>query len=207
MTAAGRGDGRPQGAAAPVDSELLRVIEAEAEAERQRVLAAAREQAAAIAQAAQGKARALRAEGDRLRQEDERAARLKAASAAELSASALLLSAKSAVLDSAFAAAGDRLRTLDGAAYRTALKSLLAEAAAGLDGPLVIKVRGADVKLAGEAAKELRLDAAVAADEAVDAGVIVAGRDGRMMVCNRFADRIERARPALLARLSQVLWG
>ncbi|MCU0605837.1 MAG: V-type proton ATPase subunit E [Candidatus Edwardsbacteria bacterium] len=207
MTATGHGGGRPQGAAAPIDSELLRVIEAEAAAERERVLDAAREQAAAIAQAARDRVRAAREAGDRLRQEEERAARLKAASAAELSASALLLSAKSAVLDAAFAAAGDRLRTLDGAAYRAALKALLAEAAAGLDGPLVITVRGADVKLAGEAARELKLDATVAADGAADGGVVAAGRDGRMMVCNRFADRIERARPALLSRLSQVLWG
>jgi V/A-type H+/Na+-transporting ATPase subunit E len=189
-----------------MNSELLHVIEAEAAAEAERALADARQQAGDIVRAAEADAQRAREDGQRARAEDERAVRLKAASAAELAASALRLEIKSSVLDSVFAAAGDRLQKLAGPEYRTALKALMAEAAAGFDGQFVVKVRGNDVKLAGEISKELKLNAAAEADAGVDGGAIVADRQGRMMVCNRFSDRIRRARPALLSALSQILW-
>jgi vacuolar-type H+-ATPase subunit E/Vma4 len=190
-----------------MNSELLNVIETEAAAEVKRILADATAQAGAIVQAAETDARRIREEGDSALARDERAVRLKAASAAELAASARRLETKCAALDSVFVAAGHRLQKLAGPEYRKALNVLIAEAAAGFDGPFVIKVRNDDLKLAGEAIKELKLDAVAEADTAVDGGIIASDRQGRMMVCNRFADRIERARPALLSALAQILWG
>jgi vacuolar-type H+-ATPase subunit E/Vma4 len=190
-----------------MNSELLKVIEAEAQAEQQRILDAAKAQADAMVAAAEADAKRTREEGERARAEDERSTRLKAASAAELAASALRLETKSAVLESVFAAAGGRLQKLAAPEYRKALKALIAEAAAGFDGPFVIKVRGDDAKLAGEIVKELKLSAAAEVDASVDGGVIAADRQGRMQVRNRFSDRIGRARPALLSALAQILWG
>lgn len=190
-----------------MNSELLRIIETEAAAEVERILADARRRAGEIVQAAEADARRIREENDCTLARDERAVRLKAASAAELAASALRLETKSSVLESVFAAAGDRLRKLAGPEYSKALKTLIAEAGAEFDGPFVVKVRSEDLQLAGEAIKERELDAVAEADAAVDGGAIAVDRQGRMMVCNRFADRIERARPALLSSLSQTLWG
>ncbi len=190
-----------------MNSELLKVIEAEAAAERQRITDAARERAGEIISSAETAARRLRDSGERARDEQERAVRLKTAAAAELAASALRLEAKRRVLDSVFDAARRRLAQLSGPEYRRVLKSLIAEAAAGFDGQFRLRVRRQDAKPAAEILKELGLEAEAEAEGADDGGVVASDPQGRMMVCNRFADRLERARPELLPALSRILWG
>ncbi len=190
-----------------MNSELLQVIEAEAEAERQRVLDEARQQAAEIVKAAEAQAAGLQARFEQSCREQERAARLKAESAANLEASALLLSTKSRVLDAVFAQAQEKLHALSAADYRRALKSLIAEAAASYEGGCVVRVRPDDLKAAQQIIKDLKLNAAAEADQSVPDGVVASDAAGRMMVNNRFTDRIGRARPALLSELAQILWG
>jgi vacuolar-type H+-ATPase subunit E/Vma4 len=190
-----------------MNSELLQIIEAEAEAERQRVLNDARQQASQIVATAEAGAKELKDRFARLCREQEQAARLKAESAANLEASALLLSTKSQVLEAVFAQAREKLRALGAADYRRALKALIAEAAAGFEGGFVVRVRPDDVKAAQQIIKDLQLSATAEADQSVPDGVVAGDGAGRMMVNNRFADRIARARPSLLAELAQILWG
>ena len=190
-----------------MNSELIRIIAAEAEAERQRVLDAARQQAAAIVAAAEADATALKSRSEQSNRDEEQAARLKAESAANLAASALLLSTKSQVLETVFAKAQEKLRALAAADYRKALKALIAEAAAGFEGGCVLRVRPDDLKAAEQVIKDLKLNATAEADQSVPDGVVASDAAGRMMVNNRFADRIGRARPSLLSELAQILWG
>ena len=179
----------------------------EAEAERQRVLAAARQQADDIVKAAEAEAVAARAQFEQNCRDQEKAARLKAESAANLKTSALVLAAKSQVLDAVFARAQEKLRGLKSAEYHQALKALIAEAAAGFDGGFTVRVRQDDLKAAQQIIKELKLGAVAEADRAVPDGVIASDAAGRTMVCNRFGDRLDRARPSLLSELAQILWG
>ena len=190
-----------------MNSELSKVIEAEAEAERQRVLDAAKQQAGEITAAAEADAAAQAAEFERSSREQEQAARRRAESAANLKASALLLTAKSEMLDAVFAAAREKLRALKGPEYQQALKALIAEAAASYEGSFIVRVRPEDLKAAQQVIKDLKLGATAEADGSVPDGIVASDPAGRMMVYNRFADRIDRARPALLSELSQILWG
>ncbi|HTY08099.1 MAG TPA: V-type ATP synthase subunit E [Candidatus Edwardsbacteria bacterium] len=190
-----------------MNSELLQIIEAEAEAERQRVLAAARQQADDIVKAAEAEAAAARAQFEQGCRDQEKAARLKAESAANLKTSALLLATKSATLDTVFARAGEQLGALKGAAYQQSLQALIAEAAAGFEGRFTVRVRPDDLKAAQQIIKDLKLEAVAEADRAVPDGIVASDAAGRMMVCNRFADRIGRARPSLLSELARILWG
>jgi vacuolar-type H+-ATPase subunit E/Vma4 len=190
-----------------MNSELIKVIEAEAEAERLRVLDTARQQAAEITKAAASDAAAQQAQYEQSCREQEVATRRKAESAANLKASALLLTAKSQVLEAVFAAAQERLRALKGPEYQKALRALIAEAAASYDGGFTVRVRPDDLKAAQQAIRDLKLSATAEADGAVADGIIASDAAGRMMVYDRFTDRIDRARPALLSELSQILWG
>ncbi|MDI6740856.1 MAG: V-type ATP synthase subunit E [Candidatus Edwardsbacteria bacterium] len=190
-----------------MNSELLKVIEAEAEAEQQRILTAARAQAGEIIKEAEAEVQRRREQFDRSCLEEEKAVRIKAESAANLKASALRLETKSAVLDSVFDRARERLRSLSGSGYRTALGALIQEAAAGFDTSFTLRLRKDDVTAAREIIKELKLDAKAEADDSVQDGVVARDQGSRLMVYNRFSDRLDRARPALLSRLSEILWG
>lgn len=190
-----------------MNSELLRVVEREAGAEAERLMAEARAQAEGILDQARSQAGSLREEHRLLAEAEERSAEARARSAANLEASALLLEAKSRALESLFAEAAGAAGKLSSGQRRKALGLLMAEAARDIPGPLRMEVSPADVPVARELAMELKLDAEVSADPKMTDGVVARSAQGSAMVLNRVSDRLLQARPLLTAEIARLLWG
>jgi vacuolar-type H+-ATPase subunit E/Vma4 len=190
-----------------MNSELLRVVEQEAQEEAGRILAEARAQSEAVVAQAGERAEALRRDFRQRSESEERAAEARARSAANLEAQALLLEAKSRALETLFAEAGRMMEKLPSDKRRRALKELMAEAAQGLSGRLRLEVSPRDEAVARELLKELKLEAEVAADPKIDGGVVARSQDGQSLVLNRISDRLKQAKPLLTADLAKTLWG
>lgn len=189
-----------------MESELLKVIENEAQAERQRILNTARQGAKEIQEKTLAQAAQLKQAQEALILSENNISRAKAQSAAHLEASALILSAKDQIISGIFAEAAQELNLLSGAPLKKALKSLMAEACSQFGSGMVVTVKKEDLSLAQQIAKELKLDAKLEADPLVKDGVIVSNPDRTAVVLNRFADRMARAKPALTSSLAQILW-
>jgi len=190
-----------------MNSELLRVVEQEAEAERLRILEEARAQAQAIVSQAEARAAELRRDFQHRAQAEEAEALAKARSAADIEASAVVLMAKSQALDRIFDQALKAMKQLPAAENRQVLAALIREAAQQLGPGLKLRVSPREVGAASEIVGELKLQAEVVADEAVEGGVIASDASGWSMICNRFPDRLSQARPNLLSQISNLLWG
>lgn len=190
-----------------MNSELLRVVEREAGAEVERLLSEARVQAEKILDQARSQAGSLREEHRQRVEAEQRLAEARARSAANLEASALLLEAKSRALESLFAEAAGAAAKLSPGQRRKALGRLMAEAARDILGPVRMEVSPADAAAARELAKEMGLEAEVAADPKMADGVVARSAQGSAMVLNRVSDRLMQARPLLTADIAKLLWG
>jgi len=190
-----------------MNSELIKVIEREAEAERQRILEASKKNAGEMIEQARVQAAELEKNNQADSQAWEKAEMAKTESAANLQAMAILLEAKSRSIDRTFQAAYEKIRKTPPERYKKALKNMLAEAAAELPGEIVILTGPDDLKTLQELTKAAKLKAEVRTDPQVREGIIVTDISGRHSVLNRFSDRLERARPSLVARISETLWG
>jgi vacuolar-type H+-ATPase subunit E/Vma4 len=190
-----------------MESELLKLIETEAQAEKQRILDAARQGAKEIREKAQAQAAQMKEAQETLILAENSIAAIKAQSAAHLEAAALVLSAKDRILGDIFAEAAQKLTSLNGDQLRNALKNLMTEACSQFGPGMVVTVRKEDMSLAQQIAKDLKLDARLEADPSVKDGVTVSNQDRTAVVLNRFADRMARAKPALTSSLAQILWG
>lgn len=190
-------------------SELMDLLEREAEAERQRILAEARQQAEQLVRQAEEEAHALlEAQRRRVAAEVE-AARVRAQGVAQLRATSTVLEAKDQMLEEVFQRAGRELDrvTRDPARYGAILRGLVKEAVAGFHGPVVLECAEQDVRAVEAAAREVGVTVVqVRPDSAVRAGVRVLSEDGRFVVENTLDSRLQRARPALLAEVADILW-
>jgi vacuolar-type H+-ATPase subunit E/Vma4 len=192
-----------------MSSELIALLEKEAAAERERILAEARVQAEEIRSAAQADARRV-VEAQREQQEAElRAARVRAQSTAQLQAQAIVLEQKDQALAEVFRRSLEALEQVvrDRDRYAHVLEHLIAEGSAGFTGHVVIEAHPDDVDLAGSTARRQRLDAEVRPAEGVRGGVRLISTDGRYVVFNTLTSRLERARPTLASEVARVLWG
>ncbi len=190
-------------------SELIALLEREAQAERQRILDEARAQAEAIRVQATREAEAY-LDGARARLEAEgRAALVKARSAAQLRAASLVLQAKEEEIGRVFAAAEAALAELvrDPARYPDVLRTFIAEGLRGFIGGAVVTVNPSDEALAAELVRGREGVLEVRTDPAVRGGARISSSDGRFVVTNTLASRLERARPALAADVAKTLWG
>ncbi|MGQ0572494.1 MAG: V-type ATP synthase subunit E [Armatimonadota bacterium] len=189
-------------------SELITLLEREAAAEREQVLAEARTQAEAVRADARREADELLV-GTRSRLEAEaRAALVKAQSTAHLRASSRVLQVKEEEIARVFSAAESELARLasDGQRYPDALRSFVEEALQGVSGAAVVTVNPTDQALVADLVRQRGGDVTVRSDPAVHGGVHVASPDGRFMVTNTLTSRLERARPALAAEVAKALW-
>jgi V/A-type H+-transporting ATPase subunit E len=189
-----------------MDSELLKVIEQEAQAEKQRILAEAESEAGKITGQAQAQADELKARQQAQLEAEGKMIIAKARSAANLEASARILSAKDRIVEGVFQKAAGQVGSLDKAKRQKLIKNLMAEACAQFGPGMVITVAKDDLATAQQLAKELKLDAKVEAGEVSD-GVIVSNTQKTAVVLNRFSDRMSRAHPALVSEISKILWG
>lgn len=190
-----------------MNSELLKVIENEAEAERQRILESGQKEAREILEKAQTEALQLeqKFEADSLAQE--KAEMAKAESTANLQAMAILLAKKSRTIEQIFEETYQKILETPPDKYKKALKIMIQEAAGELSGDLVIKSSSDDLKTVQEIAKALKLKSEVKADPLIKEGVIVSNQAESNSILNRFSDRLKKARPSLMARISEILWG
>lgn len=190
-------------------SELVAILEKEAAAEIERLLAEARTQAEQITASAQKDAQAyLDSQRQRLDAE-RRAARTRAHSAAQVRASALVLRAKDSALTEVYAAAEAELARLekDKRRYAAVLRGLIKEAAGGLSGRITVEVHPGDDEIAGQAVRDLKLDAEVKTSNGISGGALLSSHDGRFLVENTLASRLERVKPMLAPEVAALLWG
>jgi len=190
-------------------SELIQLLEREAEAERERILAEARERADRIRNEAEAQATALvEAQRRRIASEVE-AARVRAQSAATLRATSLILEAKDEQIDRVFELAQTELERIshDPTRYPAILRRLLQEAVEGFEGRVVVECAESDVAAVEAIARELGIEADVRPSPDVGGGVRVRSEDGRFVVENTLTSRLARARQALLSEVAEILWG
>lgn len=190
-------------------ADLATLLETEANAEIEAILAEARAKAEAAMKAARENAAAL-VETRRRTAESDRAATLaRARSAADLESSALRLGANHEVVNAAFSQARQELLALGGTSqYETVLAKLMREAAGALDSVDRFEVNPADVGTAAGAAAQAGFPGArVVAVEDVQAGVRVVAQGGATSVTNTLIDRLDRAREALAPVVTRVLAG
>src|SRR3989337_4559954 len=200
-------------------SELLALREREAAAERDRVLAEARAQAEEIRRAAEGQARQV-VESQRQRREAAlRTSRARAQGTADLAAQALLLEEKDRTITEVFRRAKEALDQVlhDRARYAPVLGRLIEEGLQGVNGPVIIEAHPDDVALVKENMEGSGIRRTLAQQDAtwqpegrsaadVRGGVRLASPDGRYVVLNTLASRLERARPTLASEAARTLW-
>lgn len=194
---------------AGMGSELVALLEREAAAEREQLLAEARTQAEAIlAEARRAADEVLAATRERLLAEA-RAALVKAKSTATLRASALVLQAKEDEIARVFAQAEAALAALaaDARRYPEVLRRFIEEGLQALGGRGVVTVAPSDQAVVEALVRERGWDATARADPAISGGARLSSPDGRLVVTNTLASRLERARPALAAEVARTLWG
>ena len=191
-----------------MSSDLITLLEREATAERDQVLAAARAQAETIRADARRQADELLV-AQRVRLEAEgKAALVKAQSTAHLKASSLVLQAKEEQIAQVFARAEAELARFsgNGQAYPAALRTFIEEGLQSLGGRAVVTVNPADQPIAQAVAGKRGGDVTVRTDAAVQGGARLASPDGRLVVTNTLTSRLNRARPMLAAEVARMLW-
>jgi vacuolar-type H+-ATPase subunit E/Vma4 len=188
-------------------SELITLLEREAAAEREQVLAGARAQAEEIRDRARREAEAYLAAARERLEAETRAVLVKAQSTAQLRAASMVLQAKEDEIARVFAQAEEELARVasDAQRYPAVLRAFVEEGLRGLRGPAVVTVNPADAA-AAEAVVRDRAEVTVRTDPAVRGGARVATPDGRFVVTNTLASRLERARPMLAAEVARILW-
>lgn len=191
-----------------MSAELVRLLEREAAAERERLLAGARAEADATVAGARSEAEE-HMERQRIRLQAEAAtAAVRARSAANLRQSALVLRAKEEEIARVFARAEAELASFvgDSRRYPAVLRRLLEEGLRAIGGRAVVAVNPADQAVAEALIAERSREADLRADPAVKGGVRASTPDGRFVVTNTLASRLARARPALAAEVAAILW-
>ena len=190
-------------------SDLSALLDREASAEIEALLSEARQRASEIVAEATAEAEQQLGQKRRASEAQREATLVRAQSAARLEASALKLRAQHAAVEAVFDAARDEIAALakDKTRYGKALRALLGEAvdAVGAADVAGIHAAPADVAVVAEAAKALGIDAPVAADEGVVAGVRVATR-GQATVENSLGQRLAALEGELASRVSATLF-
>jgi vacuolar-type H+-ATPase subunit E/Vma4 len=193
---------------ANANSELITLLQREADAEREQVLAEGRKQADSILVEARRQAEEVVAAARGRLENEQKAALLKAQSTAQLLAASLVLRAKEEEIARIFERAETELNGLVGDAqrYPAALRTFVEEALQGFEGRAIVSVNPSDEPVVQGLARHRGWDVDVRADPSVRGGARVSAHNGRFMVTNTVASRLDRARPALAAELAKLLW-
>ncbi len=187
-------------------ADLAALLDKEASAEIEAILAEARERASAIVEEAEREAEAIVAARARQAQAQRESARVRARSAAQLEAASMRLNAQQEAIQSVFRAAESSLTDLaaDEARYASVLEALLREALAGVRGtPEKVLVAPGDVAAATKAVAAVGAGLPVEADETVRAGVKVT--TGRVSVENTLPARLDALRDELASEVADAL--
>ena len=189
-------------------SELITLLEREAQAECEQLAADARAQAESLVAQARHESEEYVAAARARLEAEARAALVKAQSTAQLRASSLVLRAKESEIAQIFAAAEAELSRLarDVQHYPRILRMFIEEGLRGFPGPAVVAVHPSDHSMVQDLVRLQGWSVTVQADPAVHGGVRISSPDGRLVVTNTLASRLERARPGLAAEVAKALW-
>jgi len=187
-------------------ADLAALLDKEASAEIEAILAEARERASAITSEAERDAAALVATRERSAQSAREAALVRARSAAQLEAASMRLNAQQAAIQSVFDGVNreiDALRS-DATRYASVLEALLREAVAGLTGaPDAVIVHPDEEAIARQAMAAVGIEAALKTDASIRAGVQIV--TGPMRVENSLPARLDALRDELASDVAAVL--
>ncbi len=188
---------------------IIRVIEAEAAEEAERIVAAARERARALVDEAEAAAAARVRQACARAEPGYRAEAMRLVNAARLRLIEAQAEEAAGLVEAVFRAAGERLAALaadpSSERWRRALERLIEEAVQ-LAGPgAIVRVRPVDAAVAGPIVARLggRLDDAL--DEGLAPGVLARSPDGRLEVEATLPARLARARVALAEQVARRL--
>jgi V/A-type H+-transporting ATPase subunit E len=191
-------------------AELSSLLEKEASTEIEAIVAEGKKRAEEILSTARAEAEGVLAARVRAVKAQREAGLVRARSAAQLEASSLKLRSQHEGVQSVFAQAHERIRTLvaDRQAYAGVFDALLAQAVDGLGGTAVqaVEVAPDDVELAKAAAAKAGLTAPVMASDAVHGGVRLVTAN-RSAVENTLFGRLSALEGELAAEVSQALFG
>jgi vacuolar-type H+-ATPase subunit E/Vma4 len=187
-------------------ADLAALLDKEASAEIEAILAEARERASAIVEEAEREAEAIVAARARQAKAQRESARVRARSAAQLEAASMRLNAQQGAIQSVFRAAESAISDLSGdpARYGSVLEALLREALDGVRGTAErVLVAPGDVAVAKKAVAAVGADLPVEADETVHGGVKVT--TGRVSVENTLSARLDALRDELASEVADAL--
>lgn len=187
--------------------DILKALEEQAEADCERILDEARAHAEAIVADGEREAREIR---DAAGRRAEHAAATRAerlVNAARLEAKLAVSAARGEAVVGVFDEAAKRLGNLrSDPSYEQYFMALAAEALAGIDGQVLLRVAHEDERLAESAARFARVSATVDASLPTAGGVVVEARAGRYVRRNTLEDRLERVRERLFSDVARVLF-
>jgi vacuolar-type H+-ATPase subunit E/Vma4 len=189
-------------------ADLAALLDKEASAEIEAILAEARERASAIVADAEREAEATVASRERQAEARRRSDVVRARSAAQLEAASLRLNAQQEAIESVFDKVEERIDALasDPERYGPVLETLLREALDGVRGaPEAIVVHPDDEEAARAAAKAVSSDAEIRTEEDVRAGVRVT--TGAVSVENTLPGRLDALRDELASEVAVALSG
>jgi V/A-type H+-transporting ATPase subunit E len=192
--------------------KLAALLDQEAGAEIDAILAEARSRVSELVAAAKEREEARLAQARRTLATQHEAAMVRAESAAQLEATAVKLRAQHQVVEAVFSQAAKELDALIGDAkrYQPVLLKLLNEAIDALGGEAVkiasVTVNPDDQGLITAVAKKLNLAAEIKTDPELRGGVKVTAADANVSITNSLPVRLAAVREELTTDLSRLLF-
>jgi vacuolar-type H+-ATPase subunit E/Vma4 len=186
--------------------DILKALDEQATADSAAVVAEAEAHANLIIEDAQRSADEIHQNFARQVERVARAAASKKVNAAKLEAKMEVSSAKGAGVASVFDAARDRLSEVRSGDYDRLFEQLAAEALAGSEGAVTIRVAAQDADRAQRAAAASGITAEIVADQDSVGGIIVESAGGRIIRRNTLEDRLDRVSQFLQADVARVLF-
>ncbi|MBS3968116.1 MAG: V-type ATP synthase subunit E [Truepera sp.] len=192
--------------------KLAALLDQEAGAEIEAILAEARSRVSELVAAAKEREEARLVQAQLALKAQHEAAMVRAESAAQLEATAVKLRAQHQVVEAVFAQAAQELDSLIGNAkrYQPVLLKLLNEAIDALGGEAVqvasVTVNPDDQELITAVAKKLNLAAEIKTDPELRGGVKVAAADANVSITNSLPVRLAAVREELTTDLSRLLF-
>ncbi len=187
-------------------ADLATLLETEANAEIEAILAEARREADGILKAATEQAQTLLESRRRALETEFAAGQTRAKSAAEIEASALRLSANHGSTQKAFAQAEAELRAFTKSGeYKVTLGKLINEAKNALGTVSKLQANPNELDAVTDAAKTLGLNVPVEASADIETGVRAFATGGQTSITNTLLGRLGRARDSILSDVSRLL--
>jgi vacuolar-type H+-ATPase subunit E/Vma4 len=186
--------------------DILKALDEQAQADCEAVLEEARQHAALIIEEGSREAQQIH---DGFSRQAERVATVEASklvNAARLEAKMNVSSVKGDAVVDVFDSAAAKLGEVRGGAYEMLFPQLAAEAFAGLESPVVVRVAPADATLAANAVQASGLTADVDATLETAGGLVVEASNGRIIRRNTLEDRLDRTRQLIPADVAKVLF-